>query len=47
MKKKAKVILGGGAAYGLAHIGVLSVLEENFDISAILGTSMGAIVGGA
>lgn len=45
-KKKATLILGGGSALGLAHIGVLSVLEEHYDISAVIGTSMGAIVGG-
>ncbi len=46
MKKKAKLILGGGAAFGLAHIGVLQALEEEFEITGIVGTSMGAIVGG-
>ncbi|HOH46723.1 MAG TPA: patatin-like phospholipase family protein [Candidatus Cloacimonadota bacterium] len=45
MKKKAKLILGGGSAYGLAHIGVLAALEEEFEITGIIGTSMGAIVG--
>jgi predicted acylesterase/phospholipase RssA len=38
--------LGGGAAKGLFHIGVLSVLEENGIFpNFIAGTSMGAIVG--
>ena len=38
--------LGGGAAFGLAHIGVLKVLErENIPIDAIAGTSMGAVIG--
>jgi NTE family protein len=45
MKKKARLILGGGAAYGLAHIGCLEVLREQFEITGIVGTSMGAIVG--
>ncbi|HRY83826.1 MAG TPA: patatin-like phospholipase family protein [Candidatus Cloacimonadota bacterium] len=45
MKKKAKLILGGGSAYGLAHIGVLAAVEEEFEITGIVGTSMGAIVG--
>lgn len=45
MKKKAKLILGGGSAYGLAHIGVIAALEEEFEITGIIGTSMGAIVG--
>ncbi len=39
--------LGGGGARGLAHVGVLKVLErEKIDIQAITGCSMGAIVGG-
>lgn len=38
--------LGGGAAFGLAHIGVLKVLErENIPIDMIAGTSMGAFIG--
>ena len=38
--------LGGGAARGLAHVGVIEVLEENgLKVHAIAGTSMGAIVG--
>jgi len=46
MKQKARVILSGGAALGLAHIGVIKVLETRYDITGIVGTSMGAIVGG-
>lgn len=39
--------LGGGAARGLAHIGVLKVLVENeVPIDLIVGTSIGALVGG-
>jgi len=39
--------LGGGAARGLAHIGVLKVLEEEaIPIASICGSSMGAFVGG-
>src|SRR5438093_7076401 len=39
--------LSGGGARGLAHIGVLKVLEElRVPIDFIAGTSMGAIVGG-
>lgn len=39
--------LSGGGARGLAHVGVLKVLEEmRVPISCITGTSMGAIVGG-
>ena len=41
------VVLGGGGARGIAHIGVLKVLErEHIPVCAISGTSMGAIVGG-
>jgi len=44
--KKVGLALGGGAARGLAHIGVLEVLEkEGIPIDMIAGTSMGAIVG--
>lgn len=47
MGKQVTLVLGGGAARGLAHIGVIRVLEEEgFEISAISGTSMGALVGG-
>jgi NTE family protein len=41
------LVLSGGGARGLAHIGVLKVLEEmRIPIDCIAGTSMGAIVGG-
>ncbi|HAH22134.1 MAG TPA: hypothetical protein DCL49_14695 [Candidatus Omnitrophica bacterium] len=37
--------LGGGAAFGLAHIGVLKVLErEDIPIDMIAGSSMGALI---
>ncbi|MCI0709299.1 MAG: patatin-like phospholipase family protein [Chloroflexi bacterium] len=40
------LVLGGGGSRGLAHIGVLKVLEEHdIPIDCIVGTSMGAIVG--
>lgn len=40
--------LGSGSARGLAHIGVLKVLErEGVPIGAIAGTSIGALIGGA
>ena len=46
-KPKVGVVLSGGGAKGLAHIGVLKVLEEQgVEVSYIGGTSMGAIVGG-
>jgi NTE family protein len=45
-KRRIGLALGGGAARGIAHIGVIEVLEENgIDIHAISGTSMGAMVG--
>jgi len=45
---KIGLALGGGGAKGLAHIGVLKVLEENqFPIHCIAGTSVGAFIGGA
>lgn len=46
-KKNLALVLSGGTARGLAHIGVLEVLEENhIPIDAIVGTSMGALIGG-
>ncbi|MEO0112774.1 MAG: patatin-like phospholipase family protein [candidate division WOR-3 bacterium] len=44
---KIGLALSGGAALGLAHIGVLKVLErEGIPISFITGNSMGSLVGG-
>ena len=44
--KKIALVLGGGGARGLSHIGVLNVLEkENIPIDMIVCTSMGSIVG--
>jgi NTE family protein len=41
------LVLGGGGARGLAHIGVIQWLTENgYDIRSIAGSSMGALVGG-
>lgn len=46
-RKKVGVVLSGGGAKGVTHIGVLKVLEEaGIPIDYIAGTSMGAIVGG-
>ena len=46
MKSTIGLALGGGGARGLAHLGVLKVLEEEgINIGCIAGTSMGAIVG--
>jgi len=44
--QKVGVVLSGGGAAGLAHIGVLKALEENnIPVDFITGTSMGAFVG--
>ena len=44
--RKIALVLGGGAARGNAHIGVLKVLErEEIPIDLVIGTSMGAFVG--
>jgi NTE family protein len=41
------LVLSGGGAKGIAHIGVLKALEENnIPIDYVVGTSMGAIIGG-
>ena len=46
-RKSVGLVLSGGGAKGLAHIGVLRALEQNnIPIDYIAGTSMGAIVGG-
>jgi NTE family protein len=46
-RKKIGLALGGGGAKGLAHIGVIKVLEKYaIPIDFIAGTSMGAMVGG-
>ena len=46
-RPKLGLVLEGGAALGLAHIGVLQWLEENhIPISYVAGTSMGGLVGG-
>lgn len=44
---KIGLVLSGGAARGLAHVGVLKALEEQgIRVDAIAGTSMGAVIGG-
>ncbi|MDH6347718.1 patatin-like phospholipase family protein [Parabacteroides sp. PH5-46] len=46
-RKKVAVVLGGGGAKGFAHVGVLKVLEEvEIPVDYVVGTSIGAIVGG-
>ena len=45
--QRVGLVLSGGGAKGLAHIGVLKQLEKNhIPIDYIVGTSMGAVVGG-
>ncbi|MBP1710219.1 MAG: Patatin [Deltaproteobacteria bacterium] len=46
--EKIGLALGGGGVRGLAHIGVLNVLEqEGIGVDLIVGTSAGALIGGA
>jgi NTE family protein len=45
--QKVGLVLSGGGAKGIAHIGLIKALEENnIPIDYIAGTSMGAIIGG-
>jgi NTE family protein len=45
-RKRLGVALGGGGILGVAHIGVLEVLEENEIVpDVVTGTSAGSIVG--
>ena len=47
MKQKVSLVLSGGGARGIAHIGVIEVLEEEgYEIVSVTGTSMGSVVGG-
>ena len=46
-RAKVAVVLSGGGAKGMAHIGVLKVLEKaGIPVDIITGTSMGSIIGG-
>jgi NTE family protein len=46
-RPRIALVLGGGGARGLSHIGVLKALKEkNIPIDIIVGTSAGALVGG-
>ena len=46
-QKKVALVLSGGGAKGVAHVGVLKVLERaGMPIDIITGTSMGSIIGG-
>ena len=47
-RKKVALVLSGGAALGLAHVGVIKALEKHgVPIDIVVGTSMGALVGAA
>ncbi len=47
-RPKIGLVLSGGGARGVAHVGVLKVLEElRVPVDFVVGTSMGSIVGGA
>ncbi|MDF2478753.1 MAG: patatin [Sphingobacterium sp.] len=47
LNRKVTLVLGGGGARGLVHIGVIRKLEEmGFEIDEIVGCSIGALVGG-
>jgi NTE family protein len=46
-RPKIGLVLGGGGARGMAHIGVLKVMHElRIPVDYVTGTSMGSIVGG-
>ena len=46
-REKVGVVLSGGGAKGMAHIGVLKVLEKaGIPVDIVTGTSMGSIIGG-
>jgi NTE family protein len=46
LKSSIGVALGGGAAFGIAHLGVLKVLEQNsVPIDLVAGCSQGSIIG--
>jgi len=45
--QKVGLVMSGGGASGIAHIGVLKALEENnIPVNCISGTSIGSIIGG-
>ncbi len=47
MSKTVSLVLGSGGARGYAHIGIINELEKRgYEIKAISGSSMGALVGG-
>lgn len=47
-KKKVSIVLGSGGARGLTHIGVLKYLiDNNYEIDEVVGSSIGALIGAA
>jgi NTE family protein len=47
-RPRVALVLGGGAAKGIAHVGVLAWLEEHrIPVDLVAGTSMGGLVGGS
>ena len=45
-KKKVALVLSGGGARGIAHIGAIEEIErQGYEINSISGTSMGALIG--
>ena len=45
--QKVGLVMSGGGASGIAHIGVLKALEENnIPVNCITGTSIGSVIGG-
>ncbi len=47
MNQKVALVLSGGGARGIAHIGVIEEMEkQGYEITSIAGTSMGSVVGG-
>jgi len=47
-RPRVALVLSGGGARGFAHVGVLQVLERlRVPVDCVVGTSMGALVGGA
>ena len=47
IKQPVSLVLSSGGARGIAHIGVIEILEnQDFEIKSISGASMGALIGG-
>ena len=47
MKPPVTLVLSGGGARGIAHVGVIEELERRaYKIASVTGTSMGSLVGG-